>query len=190
MFIIDAEKDHEFAELLKTELFRYEFDGTEDISEKISFLQIATNLISAGLIDGEEAVRHYTEGFCDNIKELVFLEYMTRVCNKQVLSMIRKNKRLVKEADNLFLFKIERMDEMDFMDLFDFYDDYTQIKFILPLTKTTKKLKELNYSQSLEEAFKRTEQSNDEELDNEEENDIYNDISDKTIEQMIMKIKK
>lgn len=190
MSIIDAKKDREFAEFLKTELFRYEFDGAEDISEKISFLQAAEELIAARLIDGKEVVRHYTKGFIDDIKELVFLEYMTRVCDKQVLAMIRKNKRLVKQADDLFLFKMEHMDNMDFMNLMDFYDDYAQIKFILPLTKTTKKLKELNHDQLLNEAFKRIEQSSDEEPDNDEKNDIYNDIADETIEQMMMKIKK
>jgi hypothetical protein len=190
MFIIDAKKDREFAELLKNELFRYDFSGPEDVSEKISFFQVAGNLISAGLLDGEEAVRHYTKGFCDNIKELVFLEYMTRVCNKQVLVMIRKNKRFAKEADDLFLNEIDHIDEMDFMDLMDFYDDYSQIKFILPLTKTTKKLKELNYYQLLTEAHKRNKRPRDKEPHNKEENDIYNDIADETIEHMIMKIKK
>lgn len=190
MSIIDIVEDREFTELLKKELFRYEMDGTEDISEKISFLEAATTLISAGLIDGEEAVRHYTNGFYDDIKELVFLEYMTRVCDKQVLAMIRKNKKLVKEADDLFLIEIERMDEMDFMDLIDFLDDYTQVKFILPLKKTTKKLKELNYSQLMDEAFKRTEQSRNEEPDSEGDDESYNDITDETIDHMIMKIKK
>ncbi len=190
MFIIDVKKDWEFAELLKTELFRYEFDGTENISEKICFLQVAKDLIDADLIDGEEAVRHYTQGFIDDIKELVFLEYMTRVCNKQVLAMIRKNKKLVKEADNLFLIQIKHLDEMDFIDVMDFYDDYTQIKFILPLTKTTKKLKELNYDQLSNKAFKRLERLSDEEPENEDINDNYNDIVDEEIDQIMMKIKK
>ncbi len=190
VFIIEAEKDPEFAELLKVELFKYEFDGTEDISEKISFFQVAEDLIGSGLIDGEDVVRHYSKGFIDSIKELVFLEYMTRVCNKQVLTMIRKDKRLVEEADDAFLNKIKHMDKMGFMDLINFYDDYTQVKFILPLTKTTKKLKELNYDQVLDEAFKRTERSSDEEQDNDDENNIYHDIVDETIEQMMMKIKK
>nr|WP_320039259.1 restriction endonuclease [uncultured Bacteroides sp.] len=190
MSIIDVKKDWEFAELLKTELFRYEFDGTENISEKICFLQVAKDLIDAGLIDGEETVKHYIQGPIDDIKELVFLEYMTRVCNKQVLAMIRKNKKLVKEADHLFLIQIKHLDEMDFMDMMDFYDDYTQIKFILPLTRTTKKLKELDYDQLSNKAFKRLEQLSDEESDKEDANDIYNDIIDEEIDQMIMKIKK
>lgn len=190
MFIIEAKKDREFTELLKIELFRHKFDGTEDMSEKISFLQAAENLIGAGLINGEDAVRHYIDGYIDNIKELVFLEYMTRVCDKQVLAIIRKSKRLIKEADDLFLNEIEHIDEMDFMDLMDLYDDYTQIKFILPLTKTTKKLKELNYDQLLSKAFKRTKRSRDKKPDNGKENDIYNDIADETIDQIMMKIKK
>lgn len=189
MYIIDAKKDLAFTELLKAELFKNKFD-VEDMSEKISFLQAAENLISAGLVDGEKAVRHYIKGDIDNIKELVFLEYMTRVCDKQILNIIRKNRALVKTADSLFLIQLDNMDEMDFMDLIDFYDDYTQIKFILPLTKTTKRLKELNYGQLLEEGHERTESSRDKHSENNSENDTYKDISDETIDQMMKKVRK
>jgi SpoVK/Ycf46/Vps4 family AAA+-type ATPase len=189
MSVIDVEKDWEFAELLKKELFRYRMDGSEDISEKISFFRAATGLISAGLINGEDAIKYYTNGFCNDIKELVFLEYMTRVCDKHVLTMIKKNKKLVKEADDLFLIEIKQIDKMDLIDLMDFLDDYTQIKFILPLKKTTKKLKELNYNQLIGEIIKRTKQSENEELDSEDEDESYNDITDETINHIIMRIK-
>lgn len=171
--------------LLKKEIFKYPFHGAEDISEKIAFLQVAELLLDKGIIKSEDAINHYLIGYCDNIKELVFLEYMSRSCSKESLKIIRNNKRLKQEADFLFLNEIENIEEKDFLDLMEFLDDYTQIKFILPLTKTTKKLNELN----LDELYKKARFTNEkDDLLNEKkvkDTENYYDISDNSIEELL-----
>lgn len=136
--IIEIDKDSEITELLKREIFRYPFDGTEDISEKIAFANIAEQFIVQGAISDKKAIEHYISGFVSDLKELVFLEYMTRVCSDESLSIIRKNKELVDDADRLFVWEIESLKDKNFINVLEFYDDYEQIKHILPLKKATK----------------------------------------------------
>lgn len=113
--VIDIDKDKQVADFLRVVIFNEKFDGTEEISEKISFSKVATALLNLGLIDSEKSIRHYTAGFCNDIKELVFLEYMTRECTKESLKIIKNNKQFVREADELFLNEIETINGKDFM---------------------------------------------------------------------------
>lgn len=191
--VIDIDKDKEIADFLSIVIFNGKFDGTEEISEKISFSKVATVLLNLGLIDSEDAIRHYTAGFLKDIKELVFLEYMTRECTKESLKIIKNNKQLVREADDLFLAEIKALKSIDFIDLIDFFDDYTQIKNILPLKKTTKKLKELDIDSLYEKAAENLKKnhSSEKKVDKEtlKERQYYFDIDDNHIDEIMKTIK-
>jgi hypothetical protein len=190
--VIDWNENQEVANFLKKELFRYQLDATDDLSEKIVFSEIATLLLSAGLIKSEDAINHYLPCVFDNVKELVYLEYMTRECTEDALSMMKKNKGLIKDADDIFLSELRNLGEKDFMELMDFYDDYQQVKCILPLRKTTKKVKEL-YDTSMQETFDKLKETIIEDEHKEEtkitENIEYYDIADATIKLMFDNIK-
>ncbi len=150
LYIVNINKN--VAIFLRDAIFKYQFEGSEDISEKQSFCEIATHLIEKGYINGQDAILHYTTGYINNIKELVCFEYMVRKCNKKSLKILRKNKAFAKEADNIFLSEINELSEKDFIGLLDFYDDYEQIKNIFPLSKTTKKIKKLETENLLKKA--------------------------------------
>ncbi|MTK54303.1 restriction endonuclease [Paludibacter sp.] len=190
--VTNIEEDEDVAFFLKSEIFRYPFDGTEDISEKQSFCEIATILIERGHINEKDAIMHYTSGFINDVKELVCFEYMTRKCNKESLDIIRNNKEFVEDADNLFLCEINELSTKNFIDLMDFYDDYEQITHILPLKKTTKKLKKLETNSIWKEAWEKLGK-------NVEENNLtrkvvdninYFDIEDKSIDSLFKSINK
>jgi len=72
--IMNVREDKEVARFLKKEIFRYSFGGSEDISEKQSFCEVASILIEMGYIEGKDAIKHYTSGFLNHISELVCLE--------------------------------------------------------------------------------------------------------------------
>jgi len=193
--VLNPSEDKELLTFFKEEIFRYPFDGTEDISERQSFCQIAEVLLEAKVITGSEAIKHYTSGFLNHIKELVCFEYMTRKCDKKSLKQIRNNIQLAEEADNLFLNEIEFIkenDNIDFVDMLDFFDDYEQIKFILPLKKTTKKIEEFRDEKLWKEAAERLgkdvpiKESNQKKSDYEE----YLDIDDTSIDNLFESIKK
>jgi hypothetical protein len=193
--VLNPLEDKELLDFFKEEIFRYPFDGTEDISERQSFCEIAEVLLEANVIKGSKAIKHYTSGFFNHIKELVCFEYMTRKCDKKSLKQIRSNKQLVEEADNLFLNKIEfikESDNIDFVDLLDFFDDYEQIKFILPLKKTTKKIEELRDKKLWKEAAERLGKDEPIMESNEKKNDDeeYIDIDDTSIHNLFESIKK
>lgn len=186
--ILEINDDIELATFLAREIFRYSFDGTEDISEKIAFSEVAIQLLGMGFIDSERAIKHYISGFCNDIKELVFLEYMTRHCDKESLKIIKNNKELVRDADNLFLYEIEEIEKKEFIDLMDFFDDYTQIKHILPLTKTSKKLKAINYDALMNNSASKLGDSAAESTENKKSDESYYDINDKAINDIIMSV--
>ena len=182
--------DEDVAFFLKNEIFRYSFDGTEDISEKQSFCEIATILIERGYINGKDAIIHYTSGFINDIKELVCFEYMVRKCDKESLDIIRNNKEFVKDADNLFLSEINELSTKDYIGLMDFYDDYEQIIHILPLKKTTKRLKKIEtdslWKGAWEKLGKNIEETN---LPNKVIDNVnYFDIEDKSIDSLFESI--
>lgn len=188
--IIDIDVD--VAIFLKNEIFRYPFDGTEDISEKQSFCEIATILIEQGYINGKDAIMHYTSGYINNIKELVCFEYMVRKCDKESLKIIRDNKVFAEEADNQFLNEIHELFKKDYIGLLDFFDDYEQIRNILPLSKTTKKIKKLERDSLWKDAWEKFGK-------NVEENDLsikvvdnesYFDIEDGLIDNLFNSINK
>jgi len=193
--VLPHSEDNELLTFFKEEIFRYPFDGTEDISERQSFCKIAEILLEAKVITGSEAIKHYTSGFLNNIKELVCFEYMTRKCDEKSLKQIRSNKQLAEEADNLFLNEIEfikESDNIDFVDLLDFFDDYEQIKSILPLKKTTKNIEELRGEKLWKEAEERLTKDESITESNEKENDDeeYFDIDDTSIDDLFESIKK
>jgi ATPase family associated with various cellular activities (AAA). len=191
LYITNIDEDEDVAIFLKNEIFRYPFDGTEDISDKQSFCEIATVLIEQGYINGQDAIMHYTSGFIDNIKELVCFEYMVRKCDKESLKIIRNNKVLAEEADNLFLNEIDELSEKDFIGLLDFYDDYEQIRNILPLSKTTKKLKKLEGDSLWKEAWDKLGKNVEEDNLTRKvvDNGNYFDIEDESIDSLFDSIK-
>lgn len=190
--ITNIDKDEDVAIFLKNEIFRYPFDGTEDISEKQSFCEIATILIERGYINGKDAIIHYTSGFINDIKELVCFEYMMRKCDKECLEIIRSNKVLAEEADNLFLYEMDELSAKDYIGLLDFYDDYEQIRNILPLKKTTKKLKKIEKDSLWTEAWEKLGKNvQDDNLTREViDNENYFDIEDKSIDSLFESINK
>jgi hypothetical protein len=184
--IANIDDDKDVAVFLKNEIFRYPFDGTEDISEKQSFCEISTILLKKGYINGRDAITHYTSGFINDIKELVCFEYMVRVCNKESLEIIRNNKTLAEESDNLFLNEIDEIYEKDLIGLLDFYDDYQQIRNIFPLSKTTKKLKKLEKNSLWKEASEKLSKNVEEDNLTRKvvDNGRYFDIEDESIERL------
>lgn len=195
---IDLNDRREIADFLKREIFRYTIEDTVEISEKVAFSKIVTELLKIGLVNSEDAINHYTDGFCNDIGELVYLEYMTRYCTEESLLLIKNNKELVRQSDNLFLEEIESIEEKDFVDLLDFYDDFVQIKSILPLRKTTKILKALNYDRLMEKSVEKLKKDDIEQnnismdIDSDEKNEQqrYYDISDENIKHVLKNLKK
>lgn len=185
--VIDLEKDEAITTLIKEELFRYPLDGMEDISEKIAFADIATDLIQMRVVKDEYAIRYFISGFIDDIKELVALEYMTRVCSKKCLSILKKNQELVENADGLFLAEVKRMKKKDFLSIIDFLDDFSQVGHIFPLTKSKAKIRELDMHTILNNAQKKLKTEANRKATKIDE--PYHDISDKAIDAMMQSIK-
>lgn len=189
-YVIDMNKDKEIAFFLHEEIFRYQLDETDDMSEKISYSKIAVVLLKIGLIESEEAINHYIPGITNNIKELVHLEYMTRVCSNQSLNFIKNNKQLKKIADNIFLTEIKTLQEKDFMDLIDFFDDYEQVKKNLPLNKSTKKLETIYPDISWENAMIKLRAATTSKKNLSKDSQEYYDISDSEINERLKNIKR
>ncbi len=135
--------DSEVSAFVIQELFRYPIDGAEDTSEKIIFAQICKELLQENLIEDKKTILNYINGFFNDIKELVYLEYLLRYCSNYCLDIVKFNKELVKTADRLFVWQIEDIQkEPDYIDILDFLDDFKQIKKNPSFKKSFKAVKQ------------------------------------------------
>lgn len=182
--LFDLKQDLEIVNFLKTELFRYDLVDEYNIPEIMYYFQVATSLIKLGHIDGREVIEFYLGRIEYPIKELVYLEYFTRHCDKSVIKLLKKDKDLVEYADLSFLNVLKRIKKMHFMDVSDFLDDYTQISGILPLKKTTKEIERLGYLNILESSTFPTEKKERKKKQKEDEEDI----DDKSIDLLFKKL--
>lgn len=189
--IFDLGKDNELGNLVKRYLFKYPFDGTEDLSEKISYIQVASSLISFGLISEKEALNHYVCDMLTDIKELVYLEYLTRDFDPKFLEAWTFDEGYCEEADNLFLMEINHIADYDIIGVFDLLDDYHQVKSIFTLPKTTKRLEELDLDSILKKSAKKLIKSElVQTLDSKKKNqNIYRDIKDREINELFDQLK-
>ena len=189
--IFDLNKEPKIAKLLKAALFKRPFDGTEDLSEKISFVQVARSLINSGLISGEKAVKHYICDILSDIKELVYLVYLIRGCNKDFQEQLVFKKDYRYQADELFLFELENISDLNLINIFDLFDDFHQVKSILELPKTSSKIGELDIDSILEHAGKNLQKPTEistPRRKNQTKND-YNDIKDESIKSLFDQLK-
>lgn len=189
--IISVKEDEEVTNFLKKEIFRYPFDGIEDISEKESFCIIASDLIEMGYINAKDAIEHYTSGFLKDISELICFQYIIRECKEDDLKIIENNKKLAKEADDIFLDELDTLQERSFSGLSDFFYAYEEIRYLLPLTKTTKKLKQLDTDALWKDKYERIGKDATiyETTKKEVKDESYFDIDDESIDSLFETIK-
>ncbi|MBO9692139.1 restriction endonuclease [Chryseobacterium sp.] len=188
-WMYNIKNDSDVYAFIIKELFKYPIDGAEDTSEKIAFAQICEELLEENLIEDKKVILNYTNGFFNDIKELVYLEYLLRHCSDYCLDIIRSNNELVETADRLFIWQIENIqEEPDYLDIIDFLDDFKQIKNILPLKKASKLLKKIDIENLIESSFNKIKEADKTHIDNKKNN--YADIKNEEIETLINSLKK
>lgn len=190
--VISVDEDEGVANFLKKEIFRYPFDGAEDVSEKESFCQVASVLINTGYIEGKDAIKHYTSGFLNHTSELLCFLYMLRECDEEALKLVENNKKFAEDVDTLLYGEVNTLEEKNVHYLSDFFYVYEQVRYLLPLTKTTKKLKQLDTDILWDDAYKQLSERlamNKATRYEEVKDENYFDIDDESIDNLFETIK-
>ncbi|WP_407478342.1 nSTAND3 domain-containing NTPase [Elizabethkingia meningoseptica] len=188
IWMYDIENDSDICLFIIQELFRYPIDGTEDTSEKIAFAQICEELLQKNLIEDKKVILNYTNGFFNDIKELVYLEYLLRHCSNYWIDVINSNNELVETADRLFIWQIENIqEEPEYIYLIELLEDFEQIKNILPLKKASKLLRNSDLEGIIKSSYMKFKNINNVDINNEK--NLYSDIKDEQIEVLINSLK-